>query len=227
MADQQPSGLNLSPKASKSSNSIGSNSETIKSSHFVMTKNDSEWAKERCTYLFDKYIKGLKETDQVNIEALITGIFKDLKVLFRIDEDVQLRDRELRRFSKNPIQSFKKFEEKLYEWIEEFREQSVSTYLGEGISIVTNAFKEHEEELENFLSFEEEKESNSLNITNLPLILPKVFSMIEVRLLCLDNIVPKDDSALIQNYEEQEYCNILMKAAEEHYISIINSDNMK
>lgn len=129
--------------------------------------------------------------------------------------------------AKNQFIILNKFEEKLYEWIEEFRDQSISSYLGEGISIITNAFKEHATEIDKFIKQEADKDSDALNISNLASILPKIFSIIEVRLLCLDHIVPKDDSALIKESEEQEYFSILVKVAQEHGVSDINPDIMK
>ena len=203
------------------------NENILKSKDFVMTKNDKEWADSHWSFIFNKYVKGKDEKEQINIDAMVYNIFKDLRVLFRVEDNIEYRNKVQKEFANNPIHPLKIFKEKLYEWIAEFREQSISDYLGEGINTISNGFKEHSKELEKYIDNQNELDKNLLNIKNLGQILPNVLNIIHARLLCLDHIVPKDDSALIKESEEQEYIEVIIKLAEEHFISVLDSDNLK
>ena len=47
------------------------NENILKSKDFVMTKNDKEWADSHWSFIFNKYVKGKDEKEQINIDAMI------------------------------------------------------------------------------------------------------------------------------------------------------------
>lgn len=209
------------------SSELKKNPEVPKEKHFIMTNNDAHWADTHCVYLFDKYIHNKSDTEEVNIESHISNVFKDLNILFRIDEANSIREKAEKEFKAKPTHPNKIFKEKLYEWIAEFRELSISTHLGEGINLINDGFSQNEDKLDEFIKEVKIKDPSAMNRDKIRHILPKIFEILQIRLLCLDYSIPKDDYAIVKPEQELEYAQVIVKLAEEHKISEINPDNLK
>ena len=211
----------------KSKQELNKPVEESKAKHFIMTKNDKQWADTHCVFIFDKYIHNRNDNDEVNIESNISNVFKDLHILFRIDEQSDLQTKAEQEFKAKPVHPNTIFKEKLYSWIAEIRELSISTHLGEGINLITEGFEQNMNKINDFIKEEKIKDPDAMNRNRINNILPKIFDIIQVRLLCLDYSVPKDDYAIVKQEEEIEYANVITKLAEDNSISEINPENLK
>ena len=133
----------------------------------------------------------------------------------------------LKELEKEPNRDMKEFKEIVNQLIREFRELSISTYLAEGMNLIDKAFEKNEEAINNYFIKHKETDANSVKISNMPKILDDVFEILSIRLLCLDNLLPKDDSGIITEAEEKEYKEVIQKLAESMKIEEVNAGNLK
>lgn len=203
------------------------NSDKESGKYFVKTKNDKEWADKHCVYIFDKYVNTRDDQEEVDVESKIYSVMKDLHILFRIDENPEIANKAKQELGHKPVRTNKYFREKLYEWIADYRELSIATYLAEGINLVTENFDKNSQQLKEYFELAKTKDPNFVKTDNLDKVLEDVMEMTHLRLICLDHTLPKDDSAIIKESESKEYMEVLKKCAEVAKIQVLNSENIK
>ena len=128
---------------------------------------------------------------------------------------------------KDPIREVKYFKSIIYDLVEEFAISNVSTYLAEGMNLVDKAFELYEEDIEKYFLKKKQNEPDSIKVNNMEVILNDIFEICYLRLLNLNNLLPKDDSSVVKPEEEKEYAKVLAGLAESMKLTEINPGNLK
>ena len=154
--------------------------------------NDTQWAKDKCPHIFRKYIKDRKQ-DQMDLEADIELVFKDLSIEFEFEEYEDLLKEAKQNIPQESIVTKKQFEVFLTEWIMLFKEEVTSTLLTECLDIIQEHYNENSKKIEDVIKYLSGGLNTSMDVSKFPDFVKGLLPILEVRIVNLNTKKPKSD----------------------------------
>ena len=182
---------------------------------------EQQWAYDTCPKIFKKYIANELE-DQVDVAKEINQVFKDLGLEFEVyDYDDLLKDAK-QNLPQELLISKTEFEDMLWDWILQFKEESTSNIISECLDIIQERYNDSPQEIEYLLRSLSEDNTPVIAVELFPQFVQELMNLLEVRIASLSAKNPKSEESNLNKNEEDDFFTTIGEIAKESNMQYID-----